>query len=66
LPEVATGTYPYSCIEGADAMVTLSEWGPFCALDLDRVGTNLRKPVVGNLRNIYKPANMVARGFTYI
>jgi UDPglucose 6-dehydrogenase len=66
LPEVTTEADPYACIEGADALVILTEWDQFRALDLDRVRTILRKPVVVDLRNVYKPADMVARGFTYV
>jgi UDPglucose 6-dehydrogenase len=66
LPEVTTETDPYACIEGADALVILTEWDQFRALDLGRVRTILRKPVVVDLRNVYKPADMVARGFTYV
>jgi UDPglucose 6-dehydrogenase len=66
LPEVTTEADPYACIEGADAMVILTEWDQFRALDLDRVRAILRKPVVVDLRNIYKPADMAARGFTYV
>jgi UDPglucose 6-dehydrogenase len=65
LPEVTTEADPYACIEGADALVILTEWDQFRALDLDRIRSMLRKPVVIDLRNIYKPADMVARGFTY-
>src|SRR6266481_5538261 len=66
LPEVTTEADPYACIEGADAMVILTEWDQFRALDLDRVRAILRKPVVVDLRNVYKPADMVVRGFTYV
>jgi UDPglucose 6-dehydrogenase len=66
LPEVTTEADPYACIEGADAMVILTEWDQFRALDLDRVRAMLRKPVVVDLRNVYRPADMAARGFTYI
>jgi UDPglucose 6-dehydrogenase len=66
LPEVTTEADPYACIEGADAMVILTEWDQFRALDLDRVKTILRKPVVVDLRNVYKPADMAARGFIYV
>jgi UDPglucose 6-dehydrogenase len=66
LPEVMTEPDPYACIEGADALVILTEWDQFRALDLDRVRAILRKPVVVDLRNVYKPADMVARGFTYV
>jgi UDPglucose 6-dehydrogenase len=65
LPEVKTVADPYACVEGADALVILTEWDQFRALDLDRVKALLKKPVVVDLRNIYKPADMVARGFVY-
>jgi UDPglucose 6-dehydrogenase len=61
-----TESDPYACIEGADAMVILTEWDQFRALDLDRVRAILRKPVVVDLRNVYRPADMAARGFTYV
>jgi UDPglucose 6-dehydrogenase len=66
LPEVKTAADPYACIEGADAVVILTEWDQFRALDLDRVKSILRKPVVIDLRNVYKPEDMAARGFTYV
>jgi UDPglucose 6-dehydrogenase len=66
LPEITTEADPYACIEGADAMVILTEWDQFRALDLERVRAILRKPVVIDLRNIYKPGDMTARGFTYV
>jgi UDPglucose 6-dehydrogenase len=65
LPEVKTAADPYDCVEGADALVILTEWDQFRALDLDRIKALLKKPVVIDLRNIYKPADMVARGFIY-
>jgi UDPglucose 6-dehydrogenase len=65
MPTLATAADPYACIEGADAMVILTEWDQFRALDLDRVKRALRQPVVVDLRNIYKPADMTERGFIY-
>ncbi len=55
----------YDCIENADILVILTEWDQFRALDLDRVKATMRKPVIVDLRNIYKPADMKAGGFTY-
>ena len=66
MPQLSTATDPYACIEGADAMVILTEWDQFRALDLDRVKRVLRAPVVVDLRNIYDPSEMAAKGFTYI
>jgi UDPglucose 6-dehydrogenase len=47
-------------------MVLLTEWDQFRALDLDRIKPALRKPIVVDLRNVYKPEEMAARGFTYV
>jgi len=57
---------PYDAVEGADALLILTEWDQFRALDLNRVRLLMRQPVVIDLRNIYRPAEMRARGFTYV
>src|SRR5438105_3556080 len=49
MPKLETAGDPYACIEGADAMVILTEWDQFRALDLDRVKRALRSPVVVDL-----------------
>jgi UDPglucose 6-dehydrogenase len=56
---------PYSVAEGADVLVIITEWDQFRALDLDRIKLVMNKPVLVDLRNIYKPADMRARGFAY-
>lgn len=55
----------YACAEGADALVIVTEWDAFRALDLARVKTALKAPVVVDLRNIYRPEDMRRRGFAY-
>ena len=55
----------YDCIEQADAMVIVTEWDAFRALDLDRLKAGLKSPIVVDLRNIYTPAIMRSRGFRY-
>jgi UDPglucose 6-dehydrogenase len=57
---------PYSCLEGADALVVMTEWDVFRRLDLDRMRQLLKRPIVIDLRNCYRPADMIKRGFTYI
>ncbi|ATC25380.1 UDP-glucose/GDP-mannose dehydrogenase family protein [Caulobacter vibrioides] len=52
----------YDAAEGADALVILTEWDQFRALDLDRLKSLLKTPVVVDLRNVYKPAEMRAAG----
>jgi UDPglucose 6-dehydrogenase len=66
MPQIETVVDPYACLAGADAMVILTEWEEFRALDLDRVKAALRAPVVVDLRNIYKPRDMAEKGFTYV
>jgi UDPglucose 6-dehydrogenase len=55
----------YDAMDGADALVILTEWNEFRALDLKRVKALLRSPTVIDLRNIYKPADMAEAGFYY-
>jgi UDPglucose 6-dehydrogenase len=66
MPRLETATDPYACIEQADAMLILTEWDQFRALDLDRVKKALRRPVIVDLRNIYRPADLAAKGLTYV
>ena len=66
LDSVTYADSPYACIEGADALVIVTEWEPFRALDLDRVKTLLKKPVLVDLRNVYRLEDMERRGFTYV
>jgi UDPglucose 6-dehydrogenase len=65
LTEVDFCDGPYHAIDGADAMVLITEWDQFRALDLDRVKKLLKTPVVVDLRNVYQPADMTRRGFAY-
>jgi UDPglucose 6-dehydrogenase len=56
---------PYTCCEKADALVIITEWDEFRALDLDRIKTLLTAPVMIDLRNIYDPAEMAKKAFQY-
>lgn len=56
----------YECAEGADALVIVTEWDAFRALDLDRLKMQLRSAIVVDLRNIYPPEDLISRGFTYV
>ncbi|HUC67696.1 MAG TPA: nucleotide sugar dehydrogenase, partial [Stellaceae bacterium] len=56
----------YDAMDGADALVIVTEWNEFRALDLKRVRALLRSPTVIDLRNIYKPADMAEEGFYYL
>jgi len=57
---------PYPCIDGADALVIITEWDEFRALDLRRVKAALTSPEVIDLRNIYQPEIMQKKGFNYV
>ncbi len=56
----------YACAKGADALVIVTEWDAFRALDLERIRKDLNAPVLVDLRNIYDPQEMRRRGFAYI
>jgi UDPglucose 6-dehydrogenase len=55
----------YDTMEGADALVILTEWNEFRLLDLERSKTLLARPLMIDLRNIYDPVAMAAAGFEY-
>ena len=65
LPDVVFKDGPYDAVTGADVVVILTEWDQFRALDLDRVKLLLKQPVMVDLRNVYRPDDMRARGFRY-
>ena len=65
LKDVEFKSGAYEAAEGADALVIITEWDQFRALDLDRIKLLMAAPVVVDLRNVYKPAEMVRHGFTY-
>ena len=56
----------YACAEDADALVIVTEWDAFRALDLDRIKLVLKEPLIVDLRNIYRPADIRAKGFRYV
>src|SRR6478736_1102878 len=65
LPDIEYCDDPYTCVRGADALVIVTEWVQFRALDLERVKHEMAQPVVVDLRNIYHPDDMAAHGFVY-
>ena len=56
---------PYEAAAGADALLILTEWEEFAALDLDRLRKLVKYPIVIDGRNLYDPAIMSAHGFSY-
>jgi UDPglucose 6-dehydrogenase len=56
---------PYQAIEGSDALVIVTEWDAFRALDLERAKALMIQPILVDLRNIYPPEEAEAAGFAY-
>lgn len=65
LPDVTLVGDPYAAAEGADALVIVTEWDLFRALDLKRVARLMASPILVDLRNIYPPEEALAAGFSY-
>ena len=65
MPEVTMCNDAYEAIEGADAVAIVTEWDAFRALDFARVKQLAKAPVLVDLRNIYRPEEMAAKGFAY-
>ena len=55
----------YDALEGADALIVVTEWNEFRRPDFDRIKAALAAPVVFDGRNVYDPVKMLAQGFTY-
>ena len=66
MPGVVFHDSAYAAIAEAEALIIVTEWDAFRALDLDRVKETMKTPIVIDLRNVYRPADMRARGFTYV
>jgi len=65
LPEVTYCDGAYACAAGADALVVVTEWEQFRALDLEHLKEIMRQPVMVDLRNVYRPEEMARHGFVY-
>ncbi len=65
LPGVTFCSDAYDAMDGADAVVIITEWNQFRALDLDRARKLLKQPVMVDLRNIYRPEELDGTGFAY-
>jgi UDPglucose 6-dehydrogenase len=65
LKDVTYARNAYDAVTGADAMVIITEWDQFRALDFERVLASMKGKVVVDLRNIYSPEDMAGYGFAY-
>ncbi len=66
LPGTELCSNAYEALEGSDGVVILTEWNEFRALDMDRMKGLLKRPLMVDLRNIYRPSQMAADGFLYV
>lgn len=66
LEDVTFYANEYGCAAGADAIIIVTEWEQFRALDLPRLKSVMRQPVVVDLRNIYPPEEVRRQGFVYV
>ncbi|HSK88905.1 MAG TPA: UDP-glucose/GDP-mannose dehydrogenase family protein [Anaerolineales bacterium] len=65
MPAVEICEDVYQMADGCDALVVVTEWNEFKHLDLEKVKTLLKTPIIYDGRNIYDPALMHEMGFTY-
>jgi len=56
---------PYEAIDGADALVVITEWKPFWSPDFERIARTLREPVLVDGRNIYDPQATARAGLIH-
>jgi UDPglucose 6-dehydrogenase len=66
LPKIDYADDEYTAATGADALVFITEWNQFRALDMQRIHGLMRTPNIADLRNIYEPADMRELGFNYV
>ena len=66
MPHVTFCEDPYHCAGGAEALVIVTEWDEFRALDLPRIKKLLAAPNLIDLRNVYRPADVRRHGFAYV
>jgi UDPglucose 6-dehydrogenase len=66
LPDISYADDEYGAVTGADALIFITEWNQFRALDMERIRGLMRSPRIADLRNIYEPEAMRALGFDYI
>ena len=66
LPDIEYAEDEYSAVTDADALVFVTEWNQFRALDMGRIRDLMKNPKVADLRNICDPTDMRELGFDYV
>jgi UDPglucose 6-dehydrogenase len=65
LPQITYCDGPYSAAAGAEALVIVTEWEQFRALDLARLKRTMASPVIIDLKNVYQPDELIKAGFRH-
>ncbi|MEE4166029.1 MAG: UDP-glucose/GDP-mannose dehydrogenase family protein [Desulfocapsaceae bacterium] len=65
-PGIEYAESAYDACNGADAVILMTEWNQYRALDFDRLKTVMKESTFIDLRNVYAPATLKERGFTYV
>lgn len=65
MPDITYASDTYKAVNGADAVVIVTEWNEFRNLELEKIKSSLKNPMFFDLRNIYDPAKMKKLGFDY-
>jgi len=66
LPKIEYADDEYAAATNADALVIITEWNQFRALDMERIRGLMNTPRIADLRNIYEPADIRDLGFKYV
>ena len=65
LPDIEYCKETYDTAENCDALIFMTEWNQFRSLDMQKLLSKLKTPMVFDLRNIYEPTKMKKLGFKY-
>ena len=66
LPHATFCEDAYDCAEGVEALVIVTEWDMFRALDFRRLGQTMAARTIVDLRNVYSGEDVRRRGFSYV
>jgi len=66
MPDITYTDDPYACATGADALVIVTEWNAFRALDWAELAARMPGRTVVDLRNVYRPDDVARHGFRYV
>jgi UDPglucose 6-dehydrogenase len=66
LPDMIPCQDAYQTVEGADAIVLVTEWNQFRNLDFEQIRSKVKSPIFIDLRNVYEPQRMAEQGFYYV